>query len=169
MSRALWLDMEYWLVIGFSPFRNSEYSSLYRCRKLMHLTFHRHKLRFYVLATGCLATVRTMSSSAHRHAANSPLSIPCPQIPAHSRLKLRLPSSLLQTKLKSVLCYDWRSVGQSPLVWGTHWGPRPDHFTFIQLWGCWYKGAVSYERTGLLFTVAADPRQHVNIYCCRTR
>jgi hypothetical protein len=49
-----------------------------------------------------------------------------PQLPASdSSSAQRLnPRAVFSSKSKSMLCYDWRSVGQSVLVWSTHLGPK---------------------------------------------
>jgi hypothetical protein len=39
------------------------------------------------------------------------------------------------------------------------WGLRPDFYYCQTVRVCWYGGVLSDERTGLLFTIAAGPRQ----------
>jgi hypothetical protein len=56
-----------------------------------------------------------------------------------------------------VLCYDRRSVRQSVLV--SCWGLGQDFYCCQTVAGLLIWGALSDERTGLPFTVAADPRQ----------
>jgi hypothetical protein len=60
---------------------------------------------------------------------------------------------------KSKLCYDRRSVSRSALVSRTHLGPKT-RFCYCQTVACFLKwGALYDERTGLLFTFTAGPRQ----------
>jgi hypothetical protein len=61
--------------------------------------------------------------------------------------------------LKSQSRYDRRSVGQSVLMSRLIWGPRPDLYYCQTLAGLLMWDALSNERTGLSFTIAAGPRQ----------
>jgi hypothetical protein len=65
---------------------------------------------------------------------------------------------------KSKLYYDQQSVGQSVLVSGTHLGPATNFpllslIIFRRLWVCWCGGALSDEKTSLLFLVFTRHRQ----------
>jgi hypothetical protein len=81
--------------------------------------------------------------------------------PSHVNLLLfQVPSqdsSLIDSKSKSKLCYDRRSVGQSVLVSSTHLGLTSKYCQTVA--GSFMWGALSDERTGLPFTIAAGPRQ----------
>jgi hypothetical protein len=63
------------------------------------------------------------------------------------------------SKSKSKLCYDLGSVGQSVLVSSTRRDLRPDFYYCQTVAGLLMWGALSDERTGLPFTIAAGPRQ----------
>jgi hypothetical protein len=67
----------------------------------------------------------------------------------------------LVSKLKSKLCYDRRSVGQSVLVSSTHLGLTTRFLLVETVAGLLMWDALSDERTGLPFTIAAGPRQRV--------
>jgi hypothetical protein len=60
---------------------------------------------------------------------------------------------LTAPKSQSKLCYERRSVGQSV------WGLQPDIYYYETVAGLLRWGALSDERTGLPFTIAAGPRQ----------
>jgi hypothetical protein len=71
------------------------------------------------------------------------------------------PSILSQPKSK--LCYDRRSVVQYVLESSTHLRLRPDFYCCQTVAGLLMWGALSLSLTrerGLLFTIAAGPRQH---------
>jgi hypothetical protein len=55
------------------------------------------------------------------------------------------------SKSKSKLCYDRRSVGQSVLEKAPIWGLRPDLYYCLTVTGFLMWGAFSDERTGLSF------------------
>jgi hypothetical protein len=63
-------------------------------------------------------------------------------------------------KSKPKLCYDWLSVGQSVLASSIHLGPKTT-FLLLSVVGLLMWGAVSDERMGLSFTIAAGPRVRV--------
>jgi hypothetical protein len=64
-----------------------------------------------------------------------------------------------QSKSKSKLCYDRRSVGQSVLVPCPIWRSRPGFYYCQAVSRLLMWGALSNERTGLSFTIAAGPRR----------
>jgi hypothetical protein len=73
-------------------------------------------------------------------------------------------TKLLLSKSKSKLCYDWLSVDQSAWCQAPIWVLRPDLYycqtvTSLLMWG-----ALSDERMGLPFTIAAGPRQRSHFW-----
>jgi hypothetical protein len=60
---------------------------------------------------------------------------------------------------KSKLCYDRRSASQSVLEKAPFCRLRPDLYYCLTVAGLLMWGALSDERTGLSFTIAAGPRQ----------
>jgi hypothetical protein len=82
--------------------------------------------------------------------------------PLLSSTELPTLNSQLITELnrsKSKLYYDRRSAGQSALVSSTRLGLRPEFYYCLTVAGLLMWGAISDERTGLLLTSAAGPRQ----------
>jgi hypothetical protein len=69
------------------------------------------------------------------------------------------PHSRRRHSSKSKLCYDRRSVGQSILKWSPIWGPKPNVYYCQTVAGSLTWGALSDDKTGLSFTIAAGPRQ----------
>jgi hypothetical protein len=64
-----------------------------------------------------------------------------------------------KSKPKSKICYDRRSVGQAVLVSSTHLALTTTFYYCRTVAGLLMWGALSDERTGLPFTVAAGPHQ----------
>jgi hypothetical protein len=63
------------------------------------------------------------------------------------------------SKSKSKLCWDQRSVGQSVLLSSPIWSARPDSCYCQTVAGMLMCGALSDESSGLSFTFAAGPHQ----------
>jgi hypothetical protein len=66
---------------------------------------------------------------------------------------------LIITRSKSMLRYDRRSVGQAVLVSSTHLGLTTRFLLLSDSCSLLTWGALSNERAGLPFTIAAGPRQ----------
>jgi hypothetical protein len=95
----------------------------------------------------------TLQNSTQFSNANSLSLIRCTTGISWSEFSTELPKS------KSKLCYDRRSVGQSVLVSSTHLALTTKFLLLSDRCGFFKWGALSDERTGLPFTIAADPRQ----------
>jgi hypothetical protein len=74
-----------------------------------------------------------------------------------------------KSKLKSKLCYDRRSVGQSVLVSSTHLGLTKDFYYCQTVAGLLMWDALSDDRKGLPFTIAASPHQRSHFWDRGTR
>jgi hypothetical protein len=75
----------------------------------------------------------------------------------------------MKCEAKSELCYDRQSVGQSVLMPSRIWGPGPDSCYCETVEGLFIWGALFDVRLGLLFKIAAGPRQCSHIYRGQTK
>jgi hypothetical protein len=129
-----------------------------RVTALYNSLLHKHtSVHIHIFTSCCSVAV----SNGGRSPSSRFLNYPRPQLPtslSNSSQQLNPSVYLTESESESYVTTDGQSASLS-LNKAPFWGLRPDIYYSLKVAGLLLWGALSDERTGLSFTIAAGPRQ----------